>query len=231
MAAATATGPVVTSGSNAKIVFFVVFFALTVLLVYHKDARVFDPQSPIARHFAPAKWYLVVHGLFGAVAMAVAAFQFSNRLRARYLPVHRVLGYAYVTSVFISAPFGAAVAFRLSPNLSLVGANFVQSFGWISTTAIALQCIRCGNVVAHRRWMIRSYPFAMVFTFARAIRALPPVAHTGVAGQELVVWGAIALASFLPNIFLEWREIFPRKRAKDTAVLSRGAAVKSEQWS
>ena len=100
----TATTPAVSPRSNAKIVFFAVFFALTVLLVYHKDARVFDPQSPIARHYAPAKWYLVVHGLFGAVTMAVAAFQFSNRLRARYLPVHRVLGYVYVASVFISAP-------------------------------------------------------------------------------------------------------------------------------
>ena len=79
---ATATAPAVTSSSQAKLVFFVVFFALTVLVVYDKDARVFDPTSPIAQHFAPVKWYVLVHGFFAAVAMAVAAFQFSNRLRA-----------------------------------------------------------------------------------------------------------------------------------------------------
>ncbi|MGE5734305.1 MAG: hypothetical protein ACM34E_04375 [Acidobacteriota bacterium] len=68
---ATATAPAVTSRSQAKLVFFVVLFALTVVAVYDKDARAFDPASPIAQHFAPAKWYLVVHGFFGAIAMAV----------------------------------------------------------------------------------------------------------------------------------------------------------------
>jgi hypothetical protein len=67
-------------------VFFVVFFALTLLGVDDKDARVFDPTSPIAQHFAPVKWYVLVHGFFGAIAMAVAAFQFSNPMRARYPP-------------------------------------------------------------------------------------------------------------------------------------------------
>ena len=58
--------------------------------------------------------------------------------------------------------------------------------------------------------MIRSYPFAMVFTVVRAIRLLPPIARMGYEGREMVLWSAIALAAFLPNIFLEWRTIFPR---------------------
>jgi hypothetical protein len=88
---ATATARAVTSRSQAKLLFFLVFFALTILGVYEKDARIFDPSSPIAQHFAPAKWYMAVHGFFGAIAMVVAAFQFSNRLRVRYLRVHRFL--------------------------------------------------------------------------------------------------------------------------------------------
>jgi hypothetical protein len=43
-----------------------------------------------------------------------------------------------------------------------VSANCMQSFGWFVTTAVALYCIRSGNVALHRRWMIRSYLFAMV---------------------------------------------------------------------
>src|SRR5512133_2007734 len=93
-----------------------------------------------------------------------AAFQFSNRLRARYLEVHRVLGYVYVTSVFISAPFAVVVALKIPKSFSLVAANCMQSFGWLVTTAIALYCVRTGNLIQHRRWMIRSYPFVMVFT-------------------------------------------------------------------
>jgi hypothetical protein len=41
---ATATAPVVTSRSNAKIAFFVVFFGLTLFVIYYKNARFFDPS-------------------------------------------------------------------------------------------------------------------------------------------------------------------------------------------
>jgi hypothetical protein len=109
----------------------------------------------------------------------------------------------------ISAPFAIAVAMKLA-SLSLVAANIMQSFGWMVTTSIAFYCVRSGNIVQHRRWMIRSYPFAMVFTVVRAIQPLPPVARLGYAGHEMVVWLVIALAAFLPDIFLEWRTIFPR---------------------
>jgi uncharacterized membrane protein len=105
---------------------------------------------------------LAEHALFGAIAMVVAAFQFSNRLRARYLRMHRALGNVYVTSVFISAPSAVLIAIKIPKSFSLVAANCMQSFGWFVTTAVALYCIRSGNVALHRRWMIRSYLFAMV---------------------------------------------------------------------
>ena len=200
----TKATPVPTPHSQAKTLFFLVFFATTIFAAYEKDARVFDPGSPIARHFAPASWYLAVHAFFGIVAMAVAAFQFSNRLRARYLRVHRALGYVYVMSVFIAAPFAIVVAMKIPKSFSLVAANCMQSFGWAATTAIALYCVRTGNIVQHRRWMIRSYPFAMVFTVARTVHALVPVTRLGPTGGEAVLWICSALAAFLPSVFLDW---------------------------
>jgi uncharacterized membrane protein len=213
----TATAPVVTSRSHVTFVFFVVFFALTFLGVYDKDARVFDPTSPIAQHFAPAKWVVIVHGFFGAIAMAVAAFQFSNRMRARYLKVHRILGYAYVISVVISAPLAVMVALKLSRSPSQFVANCVNSSGWVVTTAIALYCIRTGNIVQHRRWMIRSYPWAMTFTFNRFVHVFLPATRAGHPGFEATLWLSSALAAFLPNIFLEWRAIFPHKALQSSS--------------
>src|ERR1051326_5236433 len=131
---ATATAAVVTPRSQMKVVFFVLFFAMTAIAVYDKDARVFDSTSPIAQHFAPAKWYVIVHGFFGAIAMAVAAFQFSNRMRSRYLTVHRVLGYTYVTCVLASAPLAIIVASKLAQSPSRFVANCVNSSGWVLTT-------------------------------------------------------------------------------------------------
>src|SRR5215467_10049067 len=222
---ATATAPVaVTTRSQAKLVFFVAFFAMTTVAVYDKDARVFDPTSPIALHFGPVKWYVLVHGFFAAIAMAVAAFQFSNRLRARYLRIHRVLGYTYVTSVFVACPLAVLISSKLALSTSQFVANCMNSFGWFVTTLIALYCIRTGNIVQHRRWMIRSYPWAMTFTANRVLNILMPSTHVGLPGFEAKLWLTSALAAFLPNIFLEWRAIFPRKTV-GSATTGSGAAT------
>src|SRR5581483_1362245 len=189
---------------SAKLWFFVGFFALTVLATYEKNARVLDPGSPIARHYAPATWFLPVHGIFGILALGLAAFQFSNRLRARYLRMHRILGYAYVTSVFISGPFAIAVAFKIPKVFSVIAANCMQALGWMVCTGIALYCIRRGNIALHRRWMIRSYPFAMVFTAGRAVAMFVPSIQQNPSAGEAVFWMAIVLAAFLPSVVLDW---------------------------
>jgi hypothetical protein len=202
----TAVSAVPGSGSRTKIIFFVVFGILTAFVTVMKNARIFDPSSEIAQHFAPVKGYLVAHAAFGALGLVLGVFQFSNRLRARYLRVHRSLGYLYVTSVFLAGPLGIPVALNI-PSPSLVAASAAQSFGWMATTAIALYCIRRGNVAEHRRWMIRSYPFAMVFTVARILIPIPPIMKMGLPGIEVVVWSTIAMAAFLPTVFVEWPAI------------------------
>jgi hypothetical protein len=93
---------------------------------------------------------------------------------------------------------------------SLVAATVVQAFGWMACTAIALYCVRSGNVQQHRRWMIRGYPFAMIFTVARLLVPIPIVLRSGFVGIEIIVWTLIALAGFLPTIVLDWRSIAPR---------------------
>jgi uncharacterized membrane protein len=212
---ATVVATVTRSRSQSKLVLFAIFCLLTAFVTYMKNARIFDPTSEIAQHFAPVKWYLVPHAFFGVLAIVLGVFQFSNRLRARYLKIHRTLGYVYVVSVFIAAPLAIPMTMRFGP--SLVAASSMQSFGWMLTTAIALYCVRHGNVTQHRRWMIRSYPFAMVFTVSRMIIPIPAVLRLGVSGIETVVWTVIAMAAILPNVFLDWRAIMPRPVPKAVA--------------
>jgi uncharacterized membrane protein len=198
--------------SPGKLIFFALFLGATAFVTYMKNAQAFDGKSPMALHYAPAKWFLATHAVFGMLAIVLGVFQFSNRLRARYLAQHRLLGYIYVVGVFISAPMAIPVAVKIdSP--SLVAATCMQSFGWIVTTALGLYCIKLGNVTQHRRWMIRSYPFAMVFTVARLIIPIPAVMQAGDTGIQIVVWATVAMAAFLPTIFLDWRAMAPRRSA------------------
>lgn len=201
--------------SQTKLTFFVLFGLVTLFVTYMKNQGFFDPASDTAKHYEPALRFLLIHGFFGALALLLGVFQLSNRLRARFLGAHRILGYVYVVSVFVAAPFAIPVAMKID-SASLVAASAVQSFGWIMTTAIALYCVRNGNIVQHRRWMIRSYFFAMVFTVARLIIPIPPVFALGDTGVEIVVWSTIALAAFLPTILLDWRAIVTRPRTKQT---------------
>lgn len=133
-----------------------------------------------------------------------------------------------MTSVFISAPFAIVVALKIPKSFSLVAANCMQSFGWLVTTAIALYCVRTGNLIQHRRWMIRSYPFAMVFTAARTVRMFLPVARFGPTSGEAVLWICSALAAFLPSIFFDWTSIFRNwgesEDGSPITVRSRGSA-------
>jgi uncharacterized membrane protein len=203
------------SKSQAKITFFIVFALATVFVTYMKNQGFFDPASPTAQHYRPALGFLLIHGFFGAIALLLGVFQLSNRMRARYLGVHRALGYVYVACVFVAAPFAIPLAAKINTP-SLLAASAVQAFGWMVTTAIALYCVRTGNIVQHRRWMIRSYCLATVFTIGRLIIPIPPILAMGDAGVEIVVWSTIALMMFLPNIFLDWRAIVARPKVKQT---------------
>jgi uncharacterized membrane protein len=201
--------------SQAKLTFFVLFGVATVFVTYMKNQGFFDPTSPTAQHYQPGFAFLLIHALFGTIALVLGAFQLSNRLRARYLGVHRALGYIYVGCVFIAAPFAVPLSMKINTP-SLVAASSVQAFGWIVTTAIALYCVRTGNIVQHRRWMIRSYCMATVFTLSRLIIPIPPILAMGDTGVEIVVWSTIALMIFLPNIFLDWRAIVARPEVRQT---------------
>jgi uncharacterized membrane protein len=152
---------------------------------------------------------MLPHGLAGALALLLAPFQFSTRLRKRSLQVHRILGRLYVAGVVVAAPTAIPIAIILGPP-SLVMAAIIQSCGWLVTTAVAIYCVRAGDIRQHQEWMIRSYPFAMIFVFARAILAVPAVKAMGEVAFVSVVWSLIAAACFVPSLVINWRAEFRR---------------------
>ncbi|HJQ31712.1 MAG TPA: DUF2306 domain-containing protein [Pyrinomonadaceae bacterium] len=192
-----------------KHVFFAVFGLLTLFVFYLYETPFLDPKSPVWQHVEPVKWMLLPHGVAGAVALLLAPFQFSARLRRRSMKLHRVLGRLYVAGAFISAPLAVPVAIILGPP-TLVMAATIQSAGWVLTTALALYAVRRGEIRQHQEWMIRSYSFAMVFVLARAVLAIPSVRALGEPGFVSVVWSLIAAACFVPSLVISWRALLQR---------------------
>jgi uncharacterized membrane protein len=208
---------------KTKHVFFAAFGLMTLFVFYLYETPFLDSQSPVWQHVEPVKWLLLPHAVAGTVALLLAPFQFSARLRRRGLRLHRILGRLYVAGAFISAPLAVPVAVILGPP-SLVMAATIQSAGWLLTTAIALYAIRRGDVRQHQEWMTRSYPFAMVFVIARALLAVPAIRELGEPGFVSVVWSCIALACFVPSLLISWRALFGRRAVS----AGRAAALPSE---
>ena len=203
---------------KTKHVFFAVFGLMTLFVFYLYETPFLDSQSPVWQHVEPVKWLLLFHGVAGSVALLLAPFQFSARLRRRGLRLHRILGRLYVAGAFISAPLAIPVAIRLGPP-SLVMAATIQSCGWLLTTAIALYAVRRGDIQQHQEWMTRSYPFAMVFVFARAVLAIPSVRAMGQDAFVAVVWSCEALACFVPSLLIALRSVNARKATPARAAL------------
>lgn len=212
---------------QAKHVFFVIYGLLILLVFFQYDMRFLDSQSPARLHFAKVKWWLLPHGVLGAIALFIAPLQFSNRLRQRHLQLHRILGRFYVAGVAVSAPVAIYIAIVQGPPTLLMAA-VTQSTAWILTTAIALYCVRNGNVQQHRQWMIRSYPFAMVFVFARALLVIPAIQRLGEVGLVSVVWTCIVAACFIPSLVISWAAVFPKQQRRTHGVKTRAAAASAD---
>lgn len=195
---------------------------MMIVVWFTRDFMLLNAGSPLRQRYAPVGWLVLLHGFPGAIALLLGVFQFSTRLRQRHLQWHKVMGRIYVISTFIAAPVAVIVAVKL-PIPTLLLASVIQATGWIVTTGTALYCVRTGQIQQHREWMIRSYPFAMVFVVVRAIIAIPAVARTGVLGLETVVWSAIAIACFLPSFAIEWQKLALNRRAARARAAARVA--------
>jgi Predicted membrane protein (DUF2306) len=92
---------------------YVLFAAigLMMLIVLYRDSVLINPQDPIWEHYRHFKWWLLPHGITGALALFLGPLQFSDRLRQRLLPWHRVIGRIYVYGVAVAVPIGIYIEY------------------------------------------------------------------------------------------------------------------------
>ena len=91
---------------NAKTLLFIAIGFMYVYVLYNVESFLFDKSDPEWKHIAPFQWWLLPHGLAAAFALFLGPFQFSERLRRKYITLHKTFGYLYIAGCFIGAPLG-----------------------------------------------------------------------------------------------------------------------------
>lgn len=116
---------------------------------------------PGDRHFAKYIRPLRLHIAGGMGALLAGPWQFSSKLRARALNLHRWLGRFYLVDVLVGSIGGFAMAV-----VSLEGLPTHLGFGilavlWFFTGLQAYRMVRKGDIEAHRQWMIRNFALTL----------------------------------------------------------------------
>jgi hypothetical protein len=184
---------------------FAFIAAMSLYVLYHWERFLIEPSNPVWQHYQSIGWWLLVHGIAGGSALILAPLQFSDRLRARFTKLHRLVGRIYVTGVFLLAPLGAYIQYV---DERLAGAS--RTFTIASTTDAVLLVITTGAgllfalkrmIPQHRQWMTRSYAVALVFFEVRLILGVTALDQPfDFAIAETVVWICLAFAVLIGDV-------------------------------
>ncbi len=189
------------------------WFALLSCLGVVGYATQFFVRVPADDHFSRYILPLRLHIAGGMGALLTGPWQFSERLRARAIELHRWLGRFYLLSVGLGSVAGLAMA-----TVSKYGLATHLGFGllailWFFTGLQAYRVIRSGNIVAHRDWMRRNFALSLAaVTLRNYLPLMLFVFHWSFRSSYI----AVAWLCWIPNLAVaEW--LIRRKPAVDAA--------------
>lgn len=192
---------------------YVVFFGIAVMMayvMYHNERFLIQSTNPIWEHYAPFKWWLLPHGIFGATVLLLAPFQFSDRLRRRFTRMHRIVGRLYVIGAMGLAPLGAYIQYyqeRMGFPRSFSVLAAVDAAMLITTTAIAFLFAYKRKIALHRQWVTRSYAVALVFITGRFVMGVTGWEQISIEIVQAIIWSCLALSILLADIANNWMEM------------------------
>jgi uncharacterized membrane protein len=192
--------------------FFALIAVLTLAVIRVDERFLVNPADPEWPHIQPFKWWLLVHGPLGAVALVLGPTQFSDTLRRRRPQLHRWIGRVYIGAIAVAATVAMYIGPRFEPKTIQIQQYF-QAGGWLATTAIALMFILRRNIAAHKLWMMRSYGFCLVFVMSRVPDAIPGF-HWNDQLLADVLWALVVAALIAPDLILTVRDLGRRQALK-----------------
>jgi uncharacterized membrane protein len=212
---------------------YLLFGFIGLMLAYvlvHDESFLINAKDPEWLHIQSFRWWLLPHGLAGACALVLGPMQFSDRLRQRFVKLHRIVGRVYIACVFIAAPLGPYIQHadeRLGDARSFTIETMFQGGIWMLTTGIALVFILKGKVQQHRQWMTRSFGTGpLIFLEVRVIGGLTGWENLGPHVNEIIVWACTASSLLIADLVLQAEELYRtrsiRAKAQSNARLGEG---------
>ena len=195
---------------NSKYVVFILIAIMSTYVLYHNERFLIDSEHPAWQRYEAFKWWLLPHGIFGAIVLLFAPLQFSDRLRQRFTKAHRIMGRMYVVGALLLAPMGAYIQYyleRTGAPRSFTILAIVDAAMLMGTTALAFLFAFKRKIALHRQWATRSYSVALVFITGRFVMGVTGWEALGVEIVQAIIWSCLALSMVFADISIHWREI------------------------
>jgi len=187
---------------------WVILFLLCVdIVVVVSPYLTFDPEAYVAEQrqvYLRVEFFLGVHVLSGILALLVGPFQFVERIRRRFLRVHRFLGAVYIASATALGLTGLVLAPTAYTGLVAVFGFTFLDFAMLFTTWTAVRMVVARQIEEHRRWMIRSFSLILAGVMLRLMTFThAALTATGLTDMTFeTAYAAISWLCWVPNLFI-----------------------------
>ena len=162
--------------------------------------RAFVPE--LADSFRARPVSILVHTLFGPIALVLGLINLLPAMRRGRWSLHRWIGRIYLVSGLALGVAGGYLAqFAAGGTFARVGFSLLAVLT-LTTLIAGYVRIRQRNIRRHREWMLRSY--SLIFG-AVTLRIWLPILIIAYNGQFLPAYRWVAWLSWVPNIiWAEW---------------------------
>ena len=155
-----------------------------------------------------------MHVLGAGLALLIGGFQFSGRIRQKFINLHRWLGRTYLSAALVGGIGGFAIALNADGGLVAKFGFAMLAVVWLYSSGQAYTAIRAKDIATHREWMMRS--FALAFAAVTLRIYLGVLQALGFPFSE--AYPVTAWLSWVPNLLLvEWWLLKPSRATVSTA--------------
>jgi hypothetical protein len=155
------------------------------------------PAELLASYFYRGSFY--THIFFGGIALLIGWVQFSKKIRARRLNLHRAIGKMYMMAVALSGIGGIVVAVFANGGMVSTAGFGLLALAWLFTDLQGYMTIRKLEIGKHRAWMIRNY--ALTFA-AVTLRVYLPLAAGVLHWDFISSYRVISWLCWVPNLLV-----------------------------